>query len=613
MARLLTLRKQSAEVIQVLGFAARAFWRASAPLTLVLLGLGWANGLTPLLQIWATTRLIDSITRVGRLGAASAGVAAPSPLSALPSLLSPLGALIGAMLLTNIIDAVTPLLSTHLNERLKDTLERDLYQKALALRLAAFESPDYYDQLERARGRVAGGTVRALDAARQFLSGLVAMVGIAGVIARINGPLALLLLLGSVPVLLMSARQSQEFVRINYEQSPSKRKLAYWRDLSTKRGPAAELRLFGLGPHLLERWQRLQQEMLQELFTARRQFIRSWLKVTGSTNLLSGLVIAGIVAAAARGLISVGVLVAAIYALHRFDDLRGSLAWQIETLNRFAADFRYVDEFMRRGGEEASTGTPAQAPIRHGITFENVTFCYPEAAEPALAHVDLHLRPGERLALVGENGAGKSTLARLLLGLYVPTEGHIRVDGIDLQSFDPSSWRAQAAAVFQSFVQYQLTARENIGFGDARCLHDQDRIIAAARKSSAHAVVRELPSGYETLLGKGFEGARDLSIGQWQKLAIARAYLREAQVLVLDEPAASLDALAERQVYWQFSDVSEGKTMLLISHRLGSARLADRIVVLNGGRIIEEATHAALMQQGGFYARMLGTQAQWYA
>jgi ATP-binding cassette subfamily B protein len=247
-----------------------------------------------------------------------------------------------------------------------------------------------------------------------------------------------------------------------------------------------------------------------------------------------------------------------------------------------------------------------------GIRFENVGFTYPGSQRPALRAIDLHLRSGERIALVGENGAGKTTLARLLLGLYQPTEGRILVDGVDLANLDPADWRHRAAAVFQEFQQYHLTVRENIGFGNLERLHDLAAIERAGRLSGADAVIATLPAGCETPLGKAYEEGMELSLGQWQKLAVARAYLREAELLVLDEPAAALDARAEVEVYRQFRDVSRGKTVLLISHRLGSARLADRILVLDAGRIVEEGSHAELMARRGLYARMLGAQAQWY-
>jgi len=245
--------------------------------------------------------------------------------------------------------------------------------------------------------------------------------------------------------------------------------------------------------------------------------------------------------------------------------------------------------------------------------FENVGFGYPGSDRLVLRGVSLHIRAGERLALVGENGAGKTTLAKLLLGLYRPTEGRVLVDGVDLTHLDPQVWRRHAAAVFQDFQQYHLTVRENIVFGDLDQRDDEEAIRQAARLSGAASVIGDLPQGYDTLLGKDFEDGQELSQGQWQKIAVARAYLRDADVLVLDEPTAALDARAEVEVYRQFRDVSAGKTVLLISHRLGSARLADRILVLNGGAIVEQGTHADLLVLGGRYAHMLGVQAQWYA
>jgi ABC-type multidrug transport system fused ATPase/permease subunit len=213
---------------------------------------------------------------------------------------------------------------------------------------------------------------------------------------------------------------------------------------------------------------------------------------------------------------------------------------------------------------------------------------------------------------VGENGAGKTTLARLLLGLYEPTAGRITIGDTDLAEIAPPAWRARVGAVFQDYVRYALTARENIGFGCLEKLDDDAAIRAAARLSSAAAVIESLPDGYETRLGKEFEGGRDLSQGQWQKLAIARAYFRDAELLVLDEPASALDALAEREVYRQFLAVSEGRTVLLISHRLGSARLADRILFLENGRIVQQGTHDALLAAGGPYAALYAMQAEWY-
>jgi len=247
------------------------------------------------------------------------------------------------------------------------------------------------------------------------------------------------------------------------------------------------------------------------------------------------------------------------------------------------------------------------------VRFEQVTFIYPGATKPVLDRIDLVLEPGKSIALVGENGAGKSTLAKLLLGLYKPTSGRITVDGEDLALIVPSEWRRRVAPVFQDYVKYAASARENIGFGELRRIEDTDAIAVAASKSGADEVISALPAKYETMLGKTYDDkGQDLSSGQWQKVAIARAYIRDASVLVLDEPTAALDAKMEVEVYRHFRDIARGRSVLLISHRLGSARLADRIVFLDGGKIVEDGSHPELMERGGRYAEMYRIQSGWY-
>jgi ATP-binding cassette, subfamily B, bacterial len=253
-----------------------------------------------------------------------------------------------------------------------------------------------------------------------------------------------------------------------------------------------------------------------------------------------------------------------------------------------------------------------QVPLRGGIEFRELGFRYPESDGWALRGVNLIIRPGEKIALVGHNGAGKTTLIKLLSRLYDPTEGSILIDGIDIRDLDPLELQQRIGVIFQDFVRYHLPVRENIGFGQIDAMGDVERIAAAARKSGAQAVVEELPQGYETMLGRWFQDGHELSLGQWQKIALARAFMREAEILVLDEPTASVDARTEYEIFQNFKTLTEGKMAILISHRFSTVRMADRIAVIQEGRIAELGTHEELLRRGGIYAELFGMQAEGY-
>lgn len=615
---------------RLFSFAAHILWQASPLWTFLLLMAGALSGLMPLLQIAATRGLINALTHLGRGHPSHLELSHSEYLfvpESLPHLLPWIVALIGSLVIVNIVDAISPLLTAHLRERVGETVERCIFAQALTLNLDAFETPDYYDKLERARNACGFRMVQGLTTTRDLLTALVGGLGILGVLTHIHWLLGLLLAIGSIPVAVVSVRLSQTFVQINYRQSPQKRKMTYWRALSTKRESAAELRLFCLGPYLREQWRKADETLREELFIARRRFAGQQLRTDWAGHLLGGIVMVEVVIAGVHGAISTGLVVAAIYALRQFEGIRDSMGYQLGDMADFAGSIDHLQEFLTMNAQvmnvqalTSTSGANAHSPalsaqdicMVNGVTFEDVSFTYPGATEPALGPLTLHIRFGERLALVGENGAGKSTFARLLLGLYRPTTGRILVNDIDLSTIDPFLWQTQAAAVFQNFVQYRLTARENIGFGDTRLLAAMEHIQSAAERSGAHEIIKQMPAQYETLLGKGFDGAHDLSLGQWQKLALARAYLRDASVLVLDEPAASLDALAEQEVYRHFSQVAVGRTMLLISHRLGSARLADRIIFLEKGCVREAGHHNELVAAGGPYAELYALQAKWY-
>jgi ATP-binding cassette subfamily B protein len=259
-----------------------------------------------------------------------------------------------------------------------------------------------------------------------------------------------------------------------------------------------------------------------------------------------------------------------------------------------------------------SASKPAPSPIREGFEFRHVSFRYPDTQAWVLRDVNLHIRPGERIALVGLNGAGKTTLVKLLTRLYDPTEGQVLLDGIDLREYDLHSLQQRIGVIFQDFVQYSLTARENVGFGQVTALGDNERVVEAARKGGAHPIIADLPDGYETALGRRWQEGQELSVGQWQKVALSRAFMRDAEILVLDEPTASLDAEAEYEIFQRFGELTAGRIAVLISHRFSTVRMADRIVVLEDGRITELGSHQELIALGGTYARLFNLQAEGY-
>ena len=374
------------------------------------------------------------------------------------------------------------------------------------------------------------------------------------------------------------------------------------------------MRLFGLGPLFQGRSRALRTTLRQSrLKIAARRALQDGVAQTCATAAVFGS-FAYLAFGAVAGTITLGTMIMYYQAFQRgqsvLQDLLSSLGELYEN-NLFLTNlYEFLDLVPRLPEPEVPVAVPS--PMQQGLILEDVVFGYAGGTENVLDGVSMTLRPGETLALVGENGAGKSTLIKLLCRLYDPTAGRILLDGHDLRQYASEDLRQQIGVVFQDYVQYYLTARENIWLGNVELAPDSERLQAAACASGAEDVIQSLPQGYDTMIGSFFEGGRELSIGQWQKIAIARAFFRDAQIVILDEPTSALDAESEFEVFQRFKDLAQGKTALVISHRLSTVRMADRIVVLQRGRIVENGTHDYLIGLGGVYARLFELQAQQY-
>jgi ATP-binding cassette subfamily B protein len=426
--------------------------------------------------------------------------------------------------------------------------------------------------------------------------------------------LLLLLIAATIPVFLGETRFALLNYSILFRYTPERRELDYLRWLGASNYSAKEVKIFGLGGYLAER-----SRALFERFYAENKHLAVRRAIQGT---LINLVPTGayysayamILVKALAGVLSVGDLTLIVGAFQRARSLMDSLVSSLVGVSEQALYITDLFDYFDTKPSIASppNALPAPRPIVSGFEFQRVSFAYPGATQNSLSDISFRFDPDERIALVGENGAGKTTLVKLLARLYDPTEGRILLDGVDLREYDVDELRHEIGVIFQDYMRYDMLASENIGFGRIEEVQNEGRIQRSAEKSLAAAVISKLPKSYQQMLGRRFEGGVDLSTGQWQKIALARAYMRDAQILILDEPTASLDARAEFEVYQRFVDLTAGKMAVLISHRFSTVRMADRIFVLEQGRLVEQGSHQQLVALGGRYAELFELQAAGY-
>jgi ATP-binding cassette subfamily B protein len=503
-----------------------------------------------------------------------------------------------------------------------DSLLTDKYTRHVSIRvmnhaagldLIAYEDPIFYDRLERARVQ-ATDRLAMIQQIGRLVQLAITTITLSISIMLFSPWLMLLLIAGVVPAFLGESHFAFLGYAKNFRQTPLRRQMDYLRLLGGSKEAAKELKLFGLKNFLSERFTRLSDAIYEEnVGLSRRKLIAgSMLSVIGTMGYYSAYVF--VIWRTVNGALTIGSLTFLAGAIQQASSNIEQIFSTVAGIGDQALFLTDLLAFfaMRPTIRSKPNALPAPRPIVHGVEFRNVSFQYPGNSRLVLDSINFQLRPTERLALIGENGQGKTTIVKLITRLYDPTQGQILLDGVDLREYDLEDLHREFGVIFQDFMRYEMTARENIAVGRVQEINHLELLKDAARKSMADDVVARLPQGYDQMLGRRFEQGVDLSGGEWQKVALARAYLRDAQLLILDEPTAALDARSEFEVFQRFSELTTGKSALFISHRFSTVRMADRILVLENGRIAEEGTHDQLSRLGGRYAEMFEMQASSY-
>ena len=523
------------------------------------------------------------------------------------------GAEMGLAVITGMLSRSVDYFDSLLADRYTHHVSVEVMRKAAALDVTVYEDPVFYDRLERARVQ-ATDRLAMIQQMGRLIQQSVTAIAFSAVLIRYSPFLLFLLIAGIIPAFLGESHFAFLTYAKNFRQTPMRRQMDYLRQVGGSKEAAKELKLFNLSEYLTNRFSILSHTIFEQnvALNRRRLFWGGLLAIVGQLGYYGAYGYS--IWRTVQGTYSIGDLTLITTAIMQ---AMGNIQQAFSTASGVADQALFLTDLlaffeMKPRVESKENGVKTPRPIRRGFEFRNVSFVYPGTNRRILSDFNFTLQPGERIALIGENGQGKTTLVKLITRLYDPSEGQILLDGVDLREYDLDDLHAEIGVIFQDFMRYEMTARENITVGRIEIPHTQAEVEYAAQKSLAAGVVAKLQGGYDQMLGRRFEGGVDLSGGEWQKLALARAYLRDAQLLILDEPTAALDARSEMEVFERFAELTAGKMALLISHRFSTVRMADRIVVLEGGRLVEEGNHSQLMALGGRYAAMFEMQAASY-
>ena len=585
----------------LLGEALALAWRAGRVDLATALGLQLLTAGLVGVQVLVGKQALSAILTADREGTSFGGAVTPLLLLAA---LTAAGTVAAAVLAQRL-----RLLSEHVTR----AVWARILDVTAAVELEQFEASDFYDRLQRVQTNALSRPLSVAQGLVGMVGGTVGVAGLAVALLVIQPVLLPLLLVSGVPLWVLSRRSGGLEFDFQVAQTPAYRMRAYLREVMTGRPEAKEMRAFGLSGYVRARYDGLYETYLAALAVQVRRKLTLSLVGTGITAAIVGGTLALLLSLASSGRVTLAEAGAAAVAIPllgtRLQQLFGGATGLLES-GLFLDDLRRFLALAPAARARRGTATPA-SPFGV-IEAEDLGFTYPGSAEPALHGVSFTLRRGEVVALVGENGSGKTTLAKLLAGLYAPTQGTLRWDGVDATTLDPEALREQVAVVFQDFVHYELTARENIGLGRPARLDDTEAVRTAAVRAGAAGFLDRLPDGLDTPLSKAFAGGRDLSLGQWQRMALARAFFRDAPLIILDEPTASLDARAEHELFERVRTLLAGRTVLLVSHRFSSVLSADRVLVLEDGRITQSGSHRQLMRRRGRYRDLFRLQAAPY-